>query len=473
MSTLQDRLTLLSAVVVESVWIYSILATLSLLAVPGGSPISWVAALCVAAVSFMTARGLSLVIMPTWMPYVLQMAVGALTIYLVLGAQLQTAGQWMDLGWLSGVFSDTQPEHFTRKALLGGFFSTLFWLRGGRLASTEFPVEHLMFTFRLGLIALSVAAVVDIFHPADLKIFSLMFVFFVAGLIGLGVGHILPSAGQTLTRGRWARVIGAVVGCIALLGLLFSLLQRGALSFIAAPLIFLLNIAARIVFFVIIVPLVYILSFIISGVFWLMQRVAGDPPEGEQEFGLGGQEFLEQFVEQSEPSEPSIWLQILAGIAVALLVGAILLVLARAFRRKTRWLRVEEEGERESLEGEFDPTMDLARLLFGLLPDRFRRRRTQRRLQLPDDERNIVDVFRIYFGMLNIAESRGQPRLDFQTPGEYRTALRRVLPDRLVDMATAAFDRACYGRLPSTTEEIAEMRQMLEEAGREKRGDRR
>ena len=87
--------------------------------------------------------------------------------------------------------------------------------------------------------------------------------------------------------------------------------------------------------------------FIISGIFWLMQRVAGDPPEGEQEFGLGGQEFLEQFVEQSEPSEPSIWLQILAGIAVALLVGAILLVLARAFRRNTRWLRVEEEGERE------------------------------------------------------------------------------------------------------------------------------
>ena len=112
--------------------------------------------------------------------------------------------------------------------------------------------------------------------------------------------------------------------------------------------------------------------------------------------------------------------------------------------------------------------MDLARLLFGLLPDRFRRRRSDRRLRLPDDEQNIVDVFRIYFGMLNIAESRGQPRLEFQTPGEYRAALRRVLPDRLVDMATAAFDRACYGRLPSTTEEIVEMRRMLEEAEKEK-----
>ena len=465
MSTLQDRLTLLSAVVVESVWIYALLATLSLLALPGGSPITWVAALCVTLISFMTARGLALVIMPAWMPYFLQMAAGVLAIYLILGTQLQTAGQWMDLGWLSGLFSDTPPDHFARRALLGGFFSALFWLRGGRLASAEFPAEHLMFTFRLGLMALSVAAIVDIFHSADLKIFSLMFLFFAAGLIGLGVGHILPSAGPAITRGSWARVIGAVVGGIVLLGLMFSLLQRGALAFIAAPLVFLLKIAAQAVFFVIIVPMVYILEFIISGFFWLLSKVAGDPPQGEREMALGGQEFLEQFMEQNEPSEPSIWLQILAGIAIALLVGAILLVLARAFRRSARWLRIGDESEeRESLDGEFDPTMDLARLLFGLLPNRFRRRKRDRRLRLPDDERNIVDVFRIYFGMLSIAASRGQPRLDFQTPGEYRTALRRVMPDRLVDMATAAFDRACYGRLPATSEEITEMRRMLEES---------
>ena len=460
---------MLSAVVVESVWIYALLATLSLMALPGGSPITWVAALCVTLVSFMTARGLALVIMPAWTPYVLQMAMGALTIYIVLGTQLQTAGQWLDLGWLSGVFSDSQPEHFPRKALVGGFFATLFWLRGGRLASTEFPAEHLMFTFRLGLMAVSAAAIVDLFHSAELGMFPLIFVFFIAGLIGLGVGHILPSAGPALTIGSWARVIGAVVGGIALLGFLFSLLQRGALAFIAAPLVFLLNIAARVIFFVIIVPLVYILSFILSGFFWLLRQIAEEPPENEQEMTLGGQEFFDQIMQQNEPSEPSVWLQILAGIAVTLLVAAILFALARAFRRNTRWLRIAEDGERESLSGEFDPTLDLARLLFGLLPDRFRRRKTKRGLRLPDDERNIVDVFRIYFGMLDIAAARGQPRMEFQTPGEYRVALRRALPGRLVDMATTAFDRACYGRLPSSTEEIAEMRQMLERADKEKR----
>ena len=153
-------------------------------------------------------------------------------------------------------------------------------------------------------------------------------------------------------------------------------------------------------------PLVFVLEFLISAFFDLLRRFAGEPPEGEQELAIGPGEMFGQFAEQGDPSEPSLWLQILAGIVVALVVAGILLILARAFRRNVRWRRVDEEGERESLYGDFDPTMDLARLLFGLLQQRFRRRRTDTSLRLPDDEQNIVDVFRIYFGMLTIAESR-------------------------------------------------------------------
>jgi hypothetical protein len=35
-------------------------------------------------------------------------------------------------------------------------------------------------------------------------------------------------------------------------------------------------------------------------------------------------------------------------------------------------------------------------------------------------------------------------------------------------MATAAFNRACYGRQPATTEQIVEMQQLLEQADNEK-----
>ncbi len=469
MSSVQDRIVLLSAVVVESVWIYAGLSMLSLMMLPNGSPITWVAALAIMLVSYATGRALSLIIMPAWMPYMVEMTLGAITVYLVLGTQLQSAGQWLDVGWLSTVFSGDTPEHFIRMCVVGAFSSILFWLRGGRIATAEFPVEHLSFTFRLGLIVLSVAAIVDIFNSADLRVFELMFVFFTAGLVGLSTGHILPSTRRALSRRTWVRVIGSIVGAIVLTGFLFSLLQRGMLSFISTPVKFVLEWIAKVIFFVIIVPLVFILEFVISWIFRLMFLVAGEPPEAEQEMQIGAQDFMEQFMREAEPSEPSIWLQVLAGIAIALLVGAALFVLARAYRRNLRWRRVDEEGDRESLYGDFDPTMDMARLLFGLLPERFRRRRVDSRLRLPEDEQNIVDVFRIYFGMLTVAESRGERRGEAQTPSEHQATLSRVLPERLVQMATAAFNRACYGRRPATREQITEMQQLLEQSADKKK----
>ncbi len=468
MSSVQDRIVLLCAVAVESVWIYAGLAILSLMMLPDGSPISWVAALSIMLVSYAVTRSLSLIIMPKWMPYAVEMGLGTLTTYLVLGTQLQSGGQWIDIGWLSSMFSDSKAEFFVRSAAIGGFASVLFWLRGGRIATSEFPVEHLGFTFRIGLIVLSVAAIVDIFNAADLRTFELMFVFFASGLAGLGAGHILPSTKRALAQRTWVRVIGTVVVSVLLMGLLFSLIQRGLLSFVAAPLQFILEGIARIIFFVIIVPLVFVLEFLISAFFDLLKRFAGEPPEGEQELEIGPGEMFGQFAEQADPSEPSVWLQVLAGIVVALVVVGILLILARAFRRNVRWRRVDEEGERESLYGDFDPTMDLARLLFGLLPQRFRRRRTDASLRLPDDEQSIVDVFRIYFGMLTVAESRGEHRRVSDTTGEHRSALVRVFPERLVDMATSAFNRACYGRQAATREQIDEMQQLLEQASGKK-----
>ena len=54
------------------------------------------------------------------------------------------------------------------------------------------------------------------------------------------------------------------------------------------------------------------------------------------------------------------------------------------------------------------------------------------------------------------------------TAGEHRSALVRVFPERLVDMATSAFNRACYGRRAATREQIDEMQQLLEQASGKK-----
>ena len=448
----------------ESVWLYALASIVSLVLALDGSPVSWIATLAVMLASFYVARTLSIVIMPGWMPYIIQMAAGLVVVYVMLGSQVQASAQWLDLAWIGALTWDDMPSDYTRGVAFAGLASTLFWWRGGRLAAMEFPAEHLSFTFRIGLITLCIAAVIDIFHSANLNIFRLMFVFFAAGLAGLGVGHILQGEGRTLAQKSWIRVIGMVVGGVTAVGLLLSVLQQGALAFVARPLLFLLDGILWLILYGIILPIVYILSWLASGVWAVLSRfIDNEPRERPEEIGGFG-EVLQGVREQAESNEPSAWLDALGWVAIVVIVAVLLFFLARAYLRRTRWRRVDQEGEREAISGEVDPAMDLARLLFGLLPERFRRRRADASLRLPDDDQNIVEVFRIYFGMLSAAESKGMPRRGYQTPDEYRATLDRVFPRQLVRTVTAAFNRACYGRRPASEERIAEMREMLEQS---------
>lgn len=424
---------------------------------------TWIASVAVMGISLIVARMLSLVIMSTWMPYTVQMLLGALVIYLTLGSQVQSAGQTFDLGWIASLRAEDVADHYTRSVALAGLFSALLWWRGGRLAATEFPLEHLSFTFRMGLIVLSVVAVVDMLHSADLKMFPLMFVYFASGLIGLSIGHIFPVGDLSQLRQKWGRVIGAVVVAVMAVGLLFSLLQKGALSFITTPLGFVVNALAIVVFYVVIVPIVYIIEFIVSGIFWLIGELVGEQQGEEWEFGGRFDDMLDQIREEATDSGPSIWAEVLEWTIITIIVIIVLLILARAFRRTLRWRKDDEDGARESLIEGTDPALDMARLLFNLLPDRFRRRKADDGLRLPEDEQNIVDVFRVYFGMLDYAEERGFLRKGEQTPSEFQSSLEEIFPQRLVSMATSAFNRACYGRRPASTDQIAEMRQLLEQ----------
>ena len=73
-----------------------------------------------------------------------------------------------------------------------------------------------------------------------------------------------------------------------------------------------------------------------------------------------------------------------------------------------------------------------------------------------------MDVFRLYFGMLLLAENKGYRRGPSQTAGEYQRTLEEVFPANIVGAITAAFDRACYGRHPAPREQIDEMRTALD-----------
>ncbi len=468
MSSAQDRLILIACIVVESVWIYVLIAVLSLALLQGINAAPWIAAIAMMGGSFVVARTTMMIIMPLWMQYAIQMVTGIIVIYLLLGTYiLVSSTPGVDLGWLSVVMSDDSTSNDRTRAVISALCAAFLWWRGGRIASIEFPTDHLSMTFRVGLIALSIGAVVDIFHPANLHIFPLMFTFFAVGLGGLSIGHILPTSSSRRGQQRWTRIIGGVVGGIILVGLVFSILQKSVIDFITTPLGWLFNILVTVFMYVVVLPIAYVVGYIVVWLLTLLMNLVGEPPEQpEREFGAG--DFLSDLREQATSSEPSIWGDVIEWTVVVIIAMIALALLAWGFRRIVRWRRIDDDGERESIAEDVDPGLDMARLLFNLLPERFRRRRRMAGLRLPDDEQNIVDVFRIYFGMLNVAEERGFRRGSNQTPNEHRSALARVFPGRIARMATDAFNRACYGRRPASREHIEEMREVLEQVASSK-----
>ena len=468
MNAMRERLVTGALLLSESAWLVALLGILSFPFGATSSPISWIAVLAVMSVSLVWARTLSLVAMPALMAYGLQMLAGVIVVYLMVASQVSLELGSLNLGWIGAMTSEEVPERFILTALYGSFGGAALWWRGGHIGASDIPAESLSTSFRIGILILAIAAVIDIAHPADLNVFPMMFVFFASGVAGLIVAHMAPASQESGGTRAWTRVIGGLVGGLVVLGLLFSLLQRNVLEVIAAPIIWVLEILATIVFYVVIFPLAYIIDFITRGIFALLLWLGGEQPEREfappQAVGA-----LEGFARDGE-AEPAamLLLQILQWSIVAAIIIGVLMMMALAFKRRARSRGEAADGQRESLIEDADVAYDFANLLFNMLPSRFRRRRVSRALNIPSDDPNIADVFRIYFGMLMLAEERGNARQSSETPAEFQATLERILPQRLARAATAAFTRACYGHHPAPREQIEEMREELERAASEK-----
>lgn len=469
MSPTREKLVTGALILSESAWLVALFGILSFPFGATSSPISWIAILAVMAVSLVWVRTLSIIVMPSLMAYGLQMLAGVVVVYLMVASQVSPGDGALQLGWIGAMTSGEAQESFMLRAVYGSLGGAALWWRGGHIGAADIPAESLSTSFRIGIIILAIAAVIDIAHPADLDVFPMMFIFFASGVAGLTIAHMAPTSQQANGTRAWTRVIGGMVGILVVLGLLFSLLQRDVLAAIAAPILWVLGILGKVVFYVIIFPLAYIIDFITRTIFAVLLWLRGEPQQ-QREFappqGIGGFEGLTRNGE-AEPGA-LLLLQILQWSIVAAIIAGALLLMALAFKRRFRHRSEAADGQRESLIEDADVPYDFANLLFNMLPSRFRRRAVSRPLHVPSDDPNITDVFRIYFGMLMLAERRDHPRHFSETPNEFQQTLERILPQRLVRMATRAFTRACYGHHPATREQIDEMRSELERAAQDK-----
>ena len=105
--------------------------------------------------------------------------------------------------------------------------------------------------------------------------------------------------------------------------------------------------------------------------------------------------------------------------------------------------------------------MDIAKLMLKLIPDWMGKREGRRAFRLPAGPPGVVDILRMYYDLLALAEDKGYRRRGSQTATEFQGSLERAFPANLVRAVTAAFNRACYGYYPATKEQIAQMRSSL------------
>ncbi len=459
MTLSRDRLVLGAIVLSETAWLFGIFGVIGAMAGHDGSPLDWLALVVIMFLAIAIGR-IQIKPGPTENLIVAaELAFAVAVIYLVVGAQIRPGASGVDLLWVFRLTSGAEPEGFGFRGVAGALFAVTVWLRGASYAAAEFPVEKLMLSFRLGLLALGVSITFDIVHPAELDTFPMVFIFFAAGLGGLSIGHLAPESDESSQAGLWPRVIAGMVASILVLGLIVGLLRRGALSYFSDSALSGLEALTKAVFWAVIIPFAFVYGLFISFLNWVLSPLQ-DRIELEEELATSTTQILElpELDDQAAGSFElvDLILQFLEASVIFAVVALLLLVLVRGFTGMLRGRRPRTRGERESVREDADPMSDMGKLLAGLIPSWFGRNKGPT-FSLPDGPPGVVDAMRVYYELLEKAKEQGIHRPQPETPSEHRPILQGLYPGDLVPASTEAFNRACYGHHPASAEQIAGM----------------
>ena len=468
MSSGQDRWVRAAAVVAESAWLYAMMGVLALWQGQDGSPLSWPAVLAIMGLSLVLGRVAPAYVVAIEAVYLYRLLVGAAVVYLTVSTQV-TSG--FDIGWLFRLGSESVPPGFTYRAAVGSLMGVGLWWRGGRLSGVEYPVESLAFSFRLGIMTLAIAAIVDIVNPADLNTLPMVLIFFAAALGGLGMGYLLPESQEAARARTWPKVIVGVVSAVLALGLVISLLLGGVSSHLSVIMRAAYNGVLFVLIWGVVVPIAFVFNVVIEAAVWsfawLFRLLFGEAQEvvtltpSPMPLVTSTPSTLLEGIEKQ--GEPHIVIQIIGWLLVAAFVLLLFYLLAKGVQRLPGRRPRHVQGHRESIKGNADVAVDLAKLLRNFVPGWLRRRRGRPAFALPEGPRGVVEVLRIYYQLLTAAEERGVGRRSHETVSEFEKRLRDVFPQDLVNMVTKAFDRAFYGHYPASEEQISRLRTSLGE----------
>lgn len=435
-----------SLVLMESLWAYALIAFLVALTVGGGKP-SFLGTLFVVGGAFTISRVLqgtvlSLGVLRLWGAFL-----SLLLFYAVV--RIDFYGDWRlwDFRWLDLLINDTgeslREGSRGATAVIGVPLLGAFWVRGILRGQQSITFDDVLGSFALGVMVMAGVLVFGSFVDDLPRFVEISAVPYVAvGLLAIGLAHA-SRASDSFERqftSVWLLAVGGTIASLALIALLFALIDFGLMREGLGHAVHGLGWLISGLLYVLAWPLVKLLE----GVFWglreLIELLGGEPGLEEQEpVPPGGAQ------ERGEPSDNSLpgWLETFIRYSVGgVLLTALFVGVAVLFQRFQRPPRTGEQ--RESVYEEGRLVADLGNFLGSV----FGRRRTG------GAYRPAEPVRRLYFEMLETAQSRGVARQPTNTPLELSPRLEQTFHSQTPAEITGLFDDVRYGGREPSSEEV-------------------
>ena len=458
MERYKDKLVLISLLVCESTWLFVILSAISIITARETSPLNWHSIFLIMGSSMLLTQLGRIYLHSVDLTSVILPILGALLIYILIGLNLVEKSIVSSLMWLFDMRSHLS-EGFGYHILAGIVLGVLLWWRGGKVSAEETPVFSLQSSFRFGLFSMAISIVVDIASTNNIQVFPLVFVFFGSGLTGLSIGHILPHSDQSKVTLVWYKVIAASIAIILTVGIVVTFLKKDFWVLVSEPVYQILELIVIVVVWIVFVPISFLFNILhnfLMSVFnpdfdGEMERRDNQAPDPSITEPLEGFEDLPSDIEGIQFNIIQIVEWFLISIFVILLASMLLVVFKKIFYSRSNDVKLRKE----SVINESDPIKDAKILLLKLLPNWLKTRKidkTQRHLYGPP---GIVSPIKLYYRLLDMAEIDDVVRMPDQTPNEFQKYLRTVFSDEIVRIATAAFNKAFYGKHPMSAKDLS------------------
>jgi hypothetical protein len=394
----------------------------------------------------------------------------ALMLTLILGLsawvvyQLAFGGrQWMDHDWLRALLDPNILVYLMPGSLI--ILLSVTWLcwRGLRLANMTLSVREATLGFHIGVIVLSLVALVSTAQYVT----AFVSAFFFSQLLALALTRVetvsYVSGGKRLPSGGWwVIVLLGSTGMVILIAGAVSAFVLGLpldqLFFWLAPFIILITLPLLLLS----LPFMGLIERILRALVTASLSIVNALTSLAQQL----QALMGQMTNFTPPALATTILRVIGyglGLLIILLVLAVVVsVVRRAGKRRAR-----ADGE----EGEEHESIWSSKELLRKLRARLLNRLAQLR-----NLAGIVDRFgagglfaawtirRIYAQTIRLAASRGYPRPAARTPYEHLATLSQAFPGRESDLfqLTEAYVSVHYGELPEHADALAEIRAAFE-----------